>query len=380
MEPAQEGQGAPRGVPAEGRHLGRPVPCGLGCRPPHKRKVGPLKGDAVIAYYKYKARAESEPGWCPKVEAQRERERVRAEQARERARVTFGQYAKQYGEYAKAHKRSWRTDDGRIKVLTERFGNRRPDEIMPLEIERFRDSLLERCAKSTANRYRDLLSAIFKRAVRDGHVTVNPVKTVSKFKENNERVTYLTADEEEAVLEALPAEYRPHFLISIHTGLRWSEQMHLRWQDVDLLTGFITVPRSKHGQARRVPINSAVRSVLLDLGGGRARPDDRTEHVFALRPRESKAFFPKAIERAQAALRKADKDASRLDGYVWHSNRHTFASRLIMGGVDALTVKELGGWRTLAMVQRYAHLAPGHLHAAVERLVAAEQIDEVTRK
>jgi site-specific recombinase XerD len=50
-----------------------------------------------------------------------------------------------------------------------------------------------------------------------------------------------------------------------------------------------------------------------------------------------------------------------------------------MAGVDLLTVKELGGWRTLAMVQRYAHLAPGHLHAAVERLVAAE-VAEVTRK
>jgi integrase len=96
----------------------------------------------------------------------------------------------------------------------------------------------------------------------------------------------------------------------------------------------------------------------------------RVPAVFALRPRgESKVFFPKAVDSAQEVLRKAGADASRLDGYVWHSNRHTFASRLVMAGVDPFTVKELGGWRTLAMVQRYAHLAPGHLHAAVERLV-----------
>ena len=49
-----------------------------------------------------------------------------------------------------------------------------------------------------------------------------------------------------------------------------------------------------------------------------------------------------------------------------------------MAGVDLLTVKELGGWRTLSMVQRYAHLAPAHLHAAVERLVATAA-EEVTR-
>jgi len=46
--------------------------------------------------------------------------------------------------------------------------------------------------------------------------------------------------------------------------------------------------------------------------------------------------------------------------------------RLVMAGVDARTVQELGGWRTLAMVARYSHLAPEHLHAAVERLMVQE--------
>lgn len=76
-----------------------------------------------------------------------------------------------------------------------------------------------------------------------------------------------------------------------------------------------------------------------------------------------------AVERARAALRDDGKDTDRLDGYSWHGNRHTFASRLVMAGVDLRTVQELGGWRTLAMVLRYSHLAPAHLHAAVERLV-----------
>lgn len=72
-------------------------------------------------------------------------------------------------------------------------------------------------------------------------------------------------------------------------------------------------------------------------------------------------------------MKRAGQDAPNLDAYVWHSNRHTFASKLVMAGVDLLTVKELGGWRMLGMVQRYDHLAPGHLHDAVERLVAVTQ-------
>jgi integrase len=136
-----------------------------------------------------------------------------------------------------------------------------------------------------------------------------------------------------------------------------------------MLTGFITVPRSKHGRARRVPMNSAVRGVVMDLGGQRERPDDPEEAVFPRRPTEPAHFFPKAVARAAVKMREAKQDVPHLDTYTWHGNRHTFASRLIMAGVDAVTVQELGGWRSATMVRRYAHFAPGHLVAAVERLV-----------
>jgi len=58
-----------------------------------------------------------------------------------------------------------------------------------------------------------------------------------------------------------------------------------------------------------------------------------------------------------------------LHAFRLHDPRHTFASRLAMEGVDLLTLKELGGWKTLSMVQRYAHLSPGHQRQAIERLV-----------
>jgi integrase len=139
---------------------------------------------------------------------------------------------------------------------------------------------------------------------------------------------------------------------------------------VDLLTGFITVPRSKHGESRRVPINCAVRSALIDLGSG-LTPDSGTRPVFPGRPAQADKYFPKAVEAARAALKGAGKDTSRLVGYCWHSNRHTFASRCVMAGVDARTLQELGGWKSLHMLSRYSHLAPGHLQAAVERIVSA---------
>jgi site-specific recombinase XerD len=85
--------------------------------------------------------------------------------------------------------------------------------------------------------------------------------------------------------------------------------------------------------------------------------------------------FAQAVQRAQTALRQAGGDASRLDGYTWHSNRHSFASRLVMAGVDLRTAQELGGWKPLSMVVRYSHLAPSHLQEAVERLVPSNALE-----
>jgi site-specific recombinase XerD len=138
---------------------------------------------------------------------------------------------------------------------------------------------------------------------------------------------------------------------------------------VDLLADFLTVPPGKNGRARQVPMNRVVRGVLLDLATQRARTDDPHALVFPCSYREPDKFFPAAVERARKALEAEERATGHLEAYTWHGNRHTFASRLVMAGVDLRTVQQLGGWQSLAMVQRYAHLAPDHLRAAVERLV-----------
>ena len=92
--------------------------------------------------------------------------------------------------------------------------------------------------------------------------------------------------------------------------------------------------------------------------------------MFACRHEQADKFFPKAVERARKALADAGRKGGRLEGFTWHGNRHAFASRLAMAGADLLTIKEVGGWKTLAMVQRYAHLTANRLHEAVERLVS----------
>ena len=95
----------------------------------------------------------------------------------------------------------------------------------------------------------------------------------------------------------------------------------------DLLTDIITAARSKHGRSRRVSKRHRARGP-----GGLGRDpsaDQRTQRVrFHRSAARIEGLFPKAVERAKAALSAAGVDSPHLDAHCWHSNWHTLASRL----------------------------------------------------
>ncbi len=332
----------------------------------HEERASSIKTEAIRAHQDRRRRALGEPGWCPAIE----RADVRSKTA---AAVTFRAHAADYEAWARGEHRSFRNTQCELRRLTATFGDRPLAAVTSGDVERFLRGLREgdgAVSPATCNRYRDRISGIYRRAIRLGLVQHNPAHGIRKAKEAGGRVVYLTADDEAAIRDQLAPALRPLFAFSLHTGLRWSEQAALRWCDVDMLAGVVTVARSKNGHSRRVPMDSLVASLLVDLGASRGPQDASDGLVFGgVAYRTVCRAFTNAVTRASAALRDAGKDASRLDGYTWHGNRHTFASRLVMAGVDLRAVQELGGWKTLKMVQRYGHLSPDHLRAAVERLV-----------
>ena len=375
---------APRGIFRHaGGGWGIRYTCGAGHV--HEEKIGPIKGDALRAHSTRRARFYADPGWCPARERHQARALAQAEAAQEAKRVTFRQYAEGvYLPWAQIkRRRSYKTIRTEVTWLLSVLGDHWLAAITQDQLEQVLDDLQRGQSPSgralsgaAVNRYRARLSGVFKRAMKAGLVERNPMAGTEKEEEPGGRIVYLPSEskirsafEERALRETLVADLHSLFAVSVHTGLRWSEQRGLQWRDVDLLAGFITVRHAKNGRSRQVPMNSMVQSVLLDLATQRQRPGDPRESVFRCLYREPDKFFPAAVERARKALEVSGKDTSHLDGYTWHGNRHTFASRLVMAGVDLRTVQQLGGWQSLAMVQRYSHLAPDHLRAAVERLV-----------
>jgi len=262
--------------------------------------------------------------------------------------LTRGKHLRALAEYERA---------GRYWKAT--FPGRTLAQITPGDVERYIARRAQDVAPATVNRELSFLRRVFNLALADDKVERNPLRKVRFFKENNQRVRFLT-DEEEARLRAAIGETDwPFVAVALHTGLRRAEQFHLRWAHVDFGTGILTVPRSKHGEARRVPMNDAVREVLRGLPsrmkGPWVFPSATGETPIDPKNFVRRVFLP-ALESAG------------VGDFHWHDLRHTFASRLVMAGVDLRTVQELMGHKTIAMTLRYAHLSPAHQLEAVQRL------------
>jgi integrase len=159
------------------------------------------------------------------------------------------------------------------------------------------------------------------------------------------------------------ADYlKPLVLISLHTGMRRGELFQLSWESVDLTAARITVhgATAKSGRTRHLPLN---REALATLRGWLDQAADKTGLVF---PGKNGGAFNNVRRSWESVLRSAG-----IKRFRWHDLRHTFASKLVMAGVDLNTVRELLGHSDYAMTQRYAHLAPEHKAAAVAKLVRA---------
>lgn len=279
------------------------------------------------------------------------------ENLRERP-VTFDEIADEALAHSRLHKRSYRDDEYRMVVVKDWFGSRTADSIKPQDIEA--EFAKQVWSGATCNRYRSLISMIYRVAINNGRLKENPVRKLKKRRESPGRVRFLEKVEEQALRAEIRKSFPIHedeFDLALNTGMRRNEQFCLRWDDVNLRLGIINVADSKNGQRRAIPANGSAMKALRRL---QKRKDGSGYVVPGMAKNRSRAWdrwFENVVKMAE------------VSDFHWHDLRHTFASRLIMGGVDLRSVGELLGHKTLVMVMRYSHLAPGHLREAVNRLV-----------
>lgn len=270
-------------------------------------------------------------------------------------KTTFPQLVAKYMEYAKSNKLSWERDAYSIKSLTAVFGDSCLSDITPLGIEEYKAKRLATVSNATVNRELACLKHMFTNAINWGMSDRNPVKSVKMLKERNERIRYLTSEEVQKLLECLSARIKPIVIVALHTGMRRNEILYLKKEDIDFKQRLIFVKKSKNGKLREIPMAEPVYDALKA-----ASAHSKSQYVFS----DSQSRHIVDIRGSFGnALRQAG-----IENFRFHDLRHTFASHLVMSGIDLLTVKELLGHQSINMTLRYAHLSPDHKRRAVESL------------
>ncbi len=265
------------------------------------------------------------------------------------------------------HKRTHEDDKAKLRWLDRYLAGKRLDEIDRTLIDRIKFDREKIATPGTANRYLALIRSILRRACNDWE-WLDRVPKFNLFREAEGRVRSLTPQEFERLCSELPAHLADMARFSVATGLRASNVKELEWACVDLERRHAWVPGSKHknGRPHSVPLNAMAMAVLHRQIG------KHPTRVFTYLGRPVGQLNTRAWT---AALKRAG-----IEDFRWHDFRHTFATWHRQAGTPTHELQRLGGWKTGAMVERYAHLAPEALQGAADRLDAMTGYGTATPK
>jgi integrase len=256
-----------------------------------------------------------------------------------------------------AHHKDNRSYKSKGEIVRTALGSKPAADLTPQELERW---LRTRCkTPATTNRYKAFISLCYREGVRNGKVSVNP-RLVRQRKEGTGRLRFLSREEYDRLHKVITVRFPEHlaeFVVSVHTGMRLSEQYSCMWSQVDLERRTIELTKTKNGSARTVHLNAdALRAIESLKRPGRKASDPVFPREGSQGRFDTRSWFQPCLEEAKIA------------SYVWHSNRHTFCSWLAMAGASIKDIQELAGPKTITMSARYSHLSPEHRLSVIDRI------------
>ncbi len=261
---------------------------------------------------------------------------------------------------------------GHLNWWRAELGNLYLQDVRPSLIAEKKQKLLtERNSKgkvrtgSTCNRFLATLSHLLSICVKQWEwIVENPVRKISREKESRERTRFLTPTERSRFLDACRESSNPYLftfvVLLLSTGCRYNEIRCLKWIDVELTQGKITITKSKNSDMRSVPI----RGLALELLRTLASQATSLGYIFPGQNSGSPLEF-------RRALKTAIKRAGLID-FRPHDARHSYATEMLAQGLSLGEIGHLLGHRSVSMTRRYAHLIESRSVDAVSKM--SEQI------
>ncbi|SIO30915.1 tyrosine-type recombinase/integrase [Halodesulfovibrio marinisediminis] len=275
-------------------------------------------------------------------------------------------------QHNKAEK-SWKREESLFRIwITPLLGHKVFSEIGVQDLETLKSAMIAKGASLRSVEYalaviRQMFNVMISYDLYHGD---NPVSRVKKPKEDNRRTRFLNEKEAKELLDRAKARnivlYRM-MLLSLYTGLRAGEILKLTWEDVDFANEMLSIRDTKSGKNRHVYMTKLLFSELkLQQDVKSDYSEERLVFIgrFGGPMNEVSRLFKELVD----DLRLNENVEDSRQRVVFHTLRHTFASWLVQRGTPLYTVASLMGHSTIAMTERYAHLAPDGLREAVKVL------------
>lgn len=218
---------------------------------------------------------------------------------------------------------------------------------------------------STKNRYRTSILRVLSLAYKNGWI--NRVPYVEKYVEPKVRVRWITKEQATTLISNLNLAWMKNVCsFALLTGARMTEILSLTWDKVDFERSIAIVSNdvAKSGKARALPLNKVALDLLKNLKKSR-----KNEFVFH-RGTDKRIGRIDWHDFNQALAR------SKIENFRFHDLRHTWASWHVQAGTPLYTLKEMGGWETLEMVKKYAHLNADHMLEFANNVTFTTQSDD----
>jgi integrase len=316
----------------------------------YDEKAGRQLSDAMTAAKAARIRGERIEGkQLPNKERREKKKRERETQV-----WTISRLWEAYLE-TKPKTRSFRVDDQRFKNHLEPIlGEKKLEDIAPLDLDRIRVNLLKEKAPQTVKSIMALIKRLSNFA-RNKRLCKGIDFKIILPKVTNTKTEFLTDEQLRNLLDAISQDLNPYagpiMLTALYTGMRKSEILRLEWRDIDSEHGFIHIRGPKGGQDQKVPLNEAAKAVFEKLPG--------THDLLFPGLHGQRTGIYHAIGRIKKAA------GLPADFRPLHGLRHHYASMLASSGkVDMYVLQKLLTHKTPVMTQRYAHLRDESLKKA----------------